>query len=94
MHSVIRDVLNRLRWDESLRGEARVCYVSREHGVERLVDVNFSEVTDISKSYFRVGEGVDAKYIPYHRVTWIAAGSKVLWRSRRWGERIGRGGVS
>ncbi|MEM3670338.1 MAG: RNA repair domain-containing protein [Thermoprotei archaeon] len=82
--SDIRDLFNRLKWDPSMRQGGRVSYVNRENGRPMLVELSFDEVTDVAKSYFRVGIGEKAKYIPYHRVVWIKCGSKLLWRSPRW----------
>lgn len=84
MVSEIRSAINRLLWDEKLRRCGEIVYVNRtSRGIELEV-VKCDQVSDVSKDYFRVGSGVDAKYIPFHRVVEVRSAGGPLWKSRRW----------
>jgi len=82
--SEIRDAINRLLWDDSLGKQGEVVYVNRcEQGVV-FETVKASDLTDVSKNYFKVGSGLNAKYIPYHRVVEVRYSGGLLWKSKKW----------
>lgn len=82
--SQIRNAINRLLWDKSLGGRGEVVFVNRtERGVSLEV-VGCDKITEVAKDYFKVGDGVGAKYIPFHRVVEVRSAGGLLWKSRKW----------
>lgn len=82
MVSEIRNTINRLLWGDPRSGE--IVFVNRTHSGLTLETVLASKVTGTAKDYFKVGFGINAKYIPYHRVVEIRYHGGLLWKSRRW----------
>jgi uncharacterized protein (UPF0248 family) len=80
--SEIRNTINKLLWDDPSNGE--IVFVNRTRSGLTLEIVLASELTGTAKDYFKVGLGINAKYIPYHRVVEIRYRGGLLWKSRRW----------
>ncbi len=83
MVSAIRNTINRLRWDKAVK-KGQIVYVNRTSSGLTLEAVSIDNVTLVSKDYFRIGSGVTAKYIPYHRVVEIRCREGPIWKSTRW----------
>ncbi|MEM0321393.1 MAG: RNA repair domain-containing protein [Thermoprotei archaeon] len=84
MYSEIRKAINKLLWDRSANKNGEIIYINRTRPGLILEVAPITEITDAAKDYFRVGTGISAKYIPYHRVVEIKYSGGVLWKSRRW----------
>ncbi len=76
----IRDILNRLKWTNSL-DRYELVYVSRgEPNNEKIIDL--STIVEVCKNGFVYVENGFRKYIPYHRVIEIRSkdGKEILIR--------------
>lgn len=78
---MVRDVLNRLRWDQRGESDAIVLGVRvREGAVESIKEVNFVSVIEILPKGVTVADGT---FLPYHRLVLVKRGEEVLWQSSR-----------
>jgi len=80
----LRDLLNRLRWDEVESSGGVVLGVrSRVGGEERIEPVAFASIVAILTNGVRVADGT---FLPYHRIVTVRRGDDVLWDVRRRGD--------
>jgi uncharacterized protein (UPF0248 family) len=76
---MVREVLNRLRWDARTEPRGVVVLVrSRKGGVEGVEQVAFSAIVDILAGGVTVADGT---FLPYHRVVAVQRGEEILWPS-------------
>jgi uncharacterized protein (UPF0248 family) len=76
---MLRDLLNRLRWDAGSVAVPTVLAIRvREGREEHIREIDFDSVTEILPRGFLVADGT---FLPYHRVVAVRRGEEVLWRS-------------
>ncbi len=78
---MVRDVLNRLRWNQ--RGESGAVVLGvrvREGETESIEEINFASVIEILPRGVTVADGT---FLPYHRLVSVRRGEEVLWQSNR-----------
>ncbi len=74
----VRDVLNRLKWDESFDfSKVRVVYADRISGTS---EFSGDEVEDIGHKFIFLAGDV---MIPIHRIVEIKYSEKTLWRKQK-----------
>ncbi len=79
----LRDLLNRLRWNQATGGEGTVVE-ARERGQagEVVRRLPFATLAEIGPRGVTLADGT---FIPYHRVLSVRRGDEVLWRASRRG---------
>ena len=76
----MRELLNRLRWDEGEDAAAvEIAFVARGGAGERLETVRFAAVGEILPTGLTLSGDV---FIPYHRIRGVRRGDETLWRAR------------
>ena len=76
----LRQILNRLRWNERDGPPTAVLVLRVRHGdVEAVEEVRFSTVLEILPAGVTLAGGT---FIPYHRVVRAVRGGEVLWQER------------
>jgi uncharacterized protein (UPF0248 family) len=79
--STIRELLNRLRWDDTAQQRGAVIEVrTREHGGERVTVIAFESLVEILPQGVTVAGGT---FLPYHRFVRVLRGAEVLWPATR-----------
>ena len=75
--NAVREVLNRLRWDEAAeRADVVVEVRTRESGAERVAAVPYDALVEILPNGVTLaGE----TFLPYHRFVRVRRGAEVLW---------------
>jgi uncharacterized protein (UPF0248 family) len=75
----LRDLLNRLRWDQAAGGRAvRFDVRERSEAGESVRALSFTALAEILPRGVTLADGT---YIPYHRILTVRRGDEVLWRA-------------
>jgi uncharacterized protein (UPF0248 family) len=81
---MVRRVLNELLWhpEKSLK-EARITYVHRGVPGDR-VTIDGEEIKRLEKSHFIIERRGLETWIPYHRITEVKKGEKLLYKKKEY----------
>jgi uncharacterized protein (UPF0248 family) len=82
---MVKKLLDELRWHpkKSLKG-VEITYIHRGAPGDRIT-IPAEHITAFEKSFFRIMKDERETMIPYHRISEVRKGGKVLWRKRTGG---------
>ena len=81
----LKNILNRLRWDNGEKASERLITYRHRGAPDDVIRVKASEILKLGKSYFTLPSGSEEVTIPFHRVLEVrnTATGAVIWKSRR-----------
>jgi uncharacterized protein (UPF0248 family) len=75
----IKDLLNKIKWDENLKKEEYV--INYLDSVEKkLIPLKFSEILRLEGSFMVIEKDSQETYIPLHRVKEVKEKEKLVWQ--------------
>jgi uncharacterized protein (UPF0248 family) len=75
----IKDLLNKIKWDENLKKEEYI--VNYLDSVEKkLIPLKFLDILRVEGSFMVIEKDSQETYIPLHKVREVKEGEKLVWQ--------------